>query len=95
MKFGTFLLALVEPLLAKVLLALGFSVVSIVGVEAVVGQLKDGLVNSFNGLPSDMLQFALLLGLGKAVGIIFGAVTTKLTLWAIQNATQLLGKNPG
>jgi hypothetical protein len=95
MKFGVFLLALVEPLLAKILIALGFSVVSIVGVEAVVGQLKSALIGSMNGLPSDMLQFALLLGIGKALGMIFGAVTTKLTLWAIENSVKLIGKNPG
>jgi uncharacterized membrane protein required for colicin V production len=74
---------------------LGFSVVSIVGVEAVVGQLKSALIGSMNGLPSDMLQFALLLGIGKALGMIFGAVTTKLTLWAIENSVKLIGKNPG
>lgn len=95
MKIGVFLLALVEPLIAKILLALGFSLVSIVGVEAVVGQLKTALTASMMGLPADMLQFALLLGIGKAIGIIFGAVTTKLMLWSIQNATQMLGKNPG
>lgn len=95
MKFGTFLLALVEPLAAKLMIAMGFSVVSIVGVEAVVGQVKGMLVASVNSLPGDMLNFALYIGIGQALGIIFGAVTTKLTLWAITNATQFLGKNPG
>jgi cell division protein FtsX len=95
MKFGTFLLALVEPMLAKILLALGFSVVSILGVEATANALKQSFVTSFNSMPADWLQFGLYIGLGKGVGIIFGAITTKLALWAIQNATSLLGKNTG
>lgn len=95
MKFGTFLLSMAEPLVAKVMVAMGFSVVSIVGVEAVVGQVKASLVSSVNSMPVDMLNFALYLGIGQALGIIFGAVTTKLTLWAITNATQFLGKNAG
>lgn len=95
MKFGTFLLALVEPLAAKLMLAMGFSIVSIVGVEAVVGQVKNMLIANVNSMPVDMLNFALFVGIGQALGLIFGAVTTKLTLWAITNATQFLGKNPG
>jgi hypothetical protein len=95
MKFGTFLLALVEPILAKILLSLGFSVVSIVGMEAIVNQIKGTLISNVNSLPADVLQFALFLGVGNALGIIFGAVTTKLLLWAAQNATSIIGKNLG
>lgn len=94
MKFGTFLLSLVQPFLAKILLALGFSVVSIVGVEAAVTQVKNLFVTNLNSLPADMLNLALYLWIGKAVGIIFGACATKLLLWSIQNATSLLGKAP-
>ena len=37
----------------------------------------------------------LLAGGGKALGIIMGAVTTKVLLWQIGNATKILGVNPG
>ena len=93
MKFGTFLLALAEPLLAKILIALGLSVVSIVGVDAVIGTLKTQFVANLGSMPSLWLDFALYLWIGKGIGIIFGAITTRLALWSIQNATAVLGKS--
>lgn len=93
MKLGTWLLAMVEPLIAKILLGLGFSVVSIVGMESVLKALKTSLVANFNAMPAVWVEFALYLWIGKGIGIIFGACTTKLMLWSIQNATSVLGKN--
>jgi hypothetical protein len=95
MKFGTWIMAMVEPMLAKVLLGLGFSVVSIVGMDTVIGSLKSEIVTSFMALPPDVVNFALYLWLGKGIGIIFGAITTKMALWSIQNATSLLGRSNG
>lgn len=95
MKFGTFLLAMVQPLLAKILLSLGFSVVSIVGMQTVIGQFKQSIVTSANSMPVDMLNLVLFSGIGTGIGIIFGACTTKLLLWQIQSATSILGKNTG
>ena len=94
MKLGTWLLAMIQPLLAKVLLSLGFSVVSIVGMDALLTTLKASLVSNINAMPSVWLEFALYLWIGKGIGIIFGALTTKLLLWTIQQGTAILGKNP-
>lgn len=94
MKFGTFLLALAKPMLAKVLLALGFSVVSIVGVDAALNTVKQMIVGNLNSA-GPILDFALYLWLGKGLGIVFGACATKLALWNIQNATKILGKTNG
>lgn len=95
MKIGTFLLSLLQPALAKILLSLGFSVVSIVGMQALLTQLKTSLVSSFSSLPADALSLFLLAGGGVALGIVFGALTTKLLLWQIQRSTQILGSNTG
>lgn len=94
MKFGTFLLALVEPMLGKILLALGFSVVSIVGVEVAMNAVKLIAINGMNGL-GGIIEFGLYIWLGKGLGVIFGACTFKLALWNIQNATKILGKSNG
>ena len=94
MKIGTWLLTLVQPFLAKILLSLGFSVVSIVGMDSVLGSLKTGAINGMNSLPPDMLAFALYIWIGKGLGIIFAACATKLMLWTIQNGTKILGVNP-
>ena len=95
MKIGTWLLSLVQPMIAKIMLTLGLSVVTITGMEAALGQLKSLFVSSMNSLPADMLNLALYLWIGKAVGVIFGACATKLVLWSIQNATSIIGKNQG
>lgn len=94
MKFGVFLLALVEPIIAKLLIALGFSVISIAGVDVALGTVKGMIVGNLSGL-GGIIDFALYLWLGKALGIIFGACATKLMLWNIQNATKILGKANG
>lgn len=94
MKIGTWLLSLVQPFIAKILLALGFSVVTITGFEAAIGQVKSQLVGSVNALPVDMLNVFLLAGGGKGIGIIMAAVAVKVMLWQISSATKILGANP-
>lgn len=93
MKLGTWLLAMCEPLLGRILASLGFSVITIVGMQAVMTQLKNQFVNQMNSLPGDMLNVFLLSGGGVALGMVFGAVSTRVMLWQIQNATKILGAN--
>lgn len=94
MKIGTWLLALVQPMLARILAALGFSVVSIVGFDAAVDGLRNQLISSVNSLPADVLGVFLLAGGGYGLGMILGAVALRVALWQIQNATKILGVNP-
>ncbi len=94
MKIGTWLLSLAKPLLARILLALGFSVVTITGFEAAVNQVKSQLTGSIGALPVDMLNVFLLAGGGKGIGIILAAVSVKVMLWQITSATKVLGVNP-
>lgn len=93
MPLGTWLLAMMGPLAARILLTLGFSVVSIVGMEAVISGIKTQLITSLGAVPAAGLNLALLAGSGEALGIIFGAITTRLLLWKITSATRLLGVN--
>jgi hypothetical protein len=95
MKLGTWIASLVQPLLARVLVSLGFSVVSITGMTVVMNQLKDQLLNQANQLPAAFLQLFLMAGGGVGLGMIFGAITTKIMLWQIQKSTQILGSNNG
>lgn len=93
MKLGTWLLALMQPLLAKIMVSLGFSVVSIVGLQAALAGLKTQFTNSVNSMPADAIQLFLIGGGGVALGILFGAMTTRLLMWQIQSATKILGVN--
>lgn len=95
MKLGTWLLSLVEPILAKLLLSVGFSVVSIVGFNTLIQQLKTQLQTSVGSLSGDLLGLFMLAGGGTGLGMVMGAITTRLLLWQAQKATQFLGKAPG
>jgi hypothetical protein len=93
MKLGTWLLGLLQPAISRILTALGFSVVTILGMEQLLTQLKGMVVQSLGGMSADMFNVFLLAGGGQALGIITGALTTKLLLWQVQNATKILGVN--
>lgn len=91
MNIAVFLAAMVRPLVAKVLLALGFQVVTITGMVAAMDTLKSMFLSNVASVPAAALQLALLGGAGEGIGIIFGAIATRLALWQIQNGTKLLG----
>lgn len=94
MKIGTWLLSMVSPLLGRILASLGFSVVTITGLTVSVNAIKSQLVTSINSLPADLLNVFLLSGGGVGLGMITGAIATKLLLWQITSATKVLGVNP-
>lgn len=95
MTIATFLLSMVSPLLGRILASLGFSVVTITGFNLVVDQLRDAVVSSTNALPAVALNLFLIAGGGVAMGIVFGAIATRLLLWQISKSTRILGVNPG
>jgi hypothetical protein len=95
MKLGTWLLSLMQPLIGRILAALGFSVVTITGMDAIFTQVKASLVSGISGLGADMFNAFLISGGGEALGIITGAIATRLLLWQIQQSTKILGVNPG
>ena len=89
---ASFLLGIVASLVGRVLVALGFSVVTIVGFDAAIGKVKDLVYNSTYALPADAMQLFFLAGGGVALNIIFGAITFRLSLWSITKSVQLVGK---
>jgi len=91
MNLGTWIAALMQPLMAKIFLAIGFSVVTITGVDVAINGLRGNLASSVGSLPADMLQLFALGGGNLSLGIIMGAVATRLALWQIQSATKILG----
>ncbi|TXH90783.1 MAG: DUF2523 domain-containing protein [Rhodoferax sp.] len=93
MKLGSWLLAMMQPLVGRILSALGFSVVSIVGVTAALDQLKSMLLTQLQLVPAAGLQLALLAGCGVAFGFILGAITFRMALWQLNNSMRILGVN--
>lgn len=95
MKFGTWLLAMVQPLVGRILTAAGFSVVTITGMTVAINTARDQMISGLNSLPADMLNVFLLSGGGIGFGMIMGAITTRIVIFQIQSATRILGVNPG
>lgn len=95
MKFGAFLLAMVSPLVGRILLALGFQVVTLTGMELVMSTLKSMLLTNLNSIPAAGLQLFALAGGGTGLGIILGAIATRLVLINIEKSVRILGVNNG
>ncbi|WP_092952961.1 DUF2523 domain-containing protein [Paracidovorax konjaci] len=94
MKIGTWIFSLVQPLIGRILTAIGFSVVTITGFDVAITAAKNQLITSVNSLPGDVLSIFLLGGGGIGLGMITAAIATRLLLWQISNATRILGVNP-
>ncbi|WP_296511242.1 DUF2523 family protein [Rhodoferax sp.] len=84
---------MMQPLVARVLIALGFQVVSIIGVDTALTQLKQMAVAQLSTVAASGLQMALLSGCGVALGLIFGAITFRVALWQAENSMKILGVN--
>lgn len=93
MGFFQFLLALVQPVIARALIALGFSVVSFVGMDLLMDKLIASVHGAWGGLPHAILQLAGLAGVGQGLGIIFGAVLTRVMIWQLTKSTRILGNS--
>ena len=91
MKLGAWLLLMMEPLVAKILVSLGFSVVTITGLQAITNTLKSQAVAGLGLLQPEMAALFGLAGGPEGLGIILGACATKLMLWQLQQATKIIG----
>lgn len=79
MPLATFLIGLVGPLAARLLTALGLTLVTMTGAVVAVGQLRDLALSNLNGMGSDTLQLAGLFGVWNALGMVFGTLTFVIT----------------
>lgn len=91
MSFLAGILSLTGPVLARVLAALGFSVVVVSGVDIVMGELKAQIVAHIAQGPAAGIQLAGLAGAWVALGWLFGGVTFAVSYWSITQARRVLG----
>lgn len=94
MPFAAFLMAMVTPLVGRILLALGMAVVTFTGMDLVVNQVISSAQGAYGSMPATMLQLAGLAGIGQALSIITGAILTKVVIWQLQRSARILGANP-
>lgn len=81
---------LASPILARVLLALGFSVVTFGGAAGIVAALKSTVLSSLGSAPIAGLQIAGLAGVWVALGSVFGAVTFSVAYWGMTKAVRIV-----
>lgn len=88
MNIASWLLALVTPILGRLMVALGASLVTYIGVTEGIRTLIDHAKTAYSGLPSAVLGLAGLAGVNEGLGLILGALVARAALWAIGNSTK-------
>lgn len=83
--------SLAKPLLARVLAALGMSVVTFGGLAGIVTLLKESVLSALGAAPVAALQLAGLAGAWEGLGLLFGALTFSVTYWALTKAVRIVG----
>ena len=92
---AAWLMTMITPVVGRVLFALGFSVVSYVGFDAMFAQIAQQAATAYGSLPGDVLGLAGLAGLPEGLGIIFGALATRVALISATSLTKRIAANPG
>lgn len=92
MNFAAFLASMAAPLVARVLMALGFSVITVTGVTVAISQLKTQVISSLGAAPLAALQLGGLLGAWVGLGMVFGAITFAVTLRGLTSLSGWIGK---
>lgn len=86
---AAFLASAVGPLAKKVLIALGFGVVSYGGLAVLYSSVQSQVVSSFGQLGGATLQIISLAGFPQAVGIILSALAARVALLAAKKLALL------
>lgn len=91
-KLAAWLIALVGPLVAKAVIALGFTALTFTGVQAVVDQLIGLAQTHWGSIPAAALNLASLSGIPECLGMIFGAYSSVFAAWVSVGASRYVLK---
>lgn len=89
MSIAAFLSTAVGPLAKRVLVALGFGVVSYVGVSSTVDATLTWARDAFNGLPADLLAYLAYAGVPEALSITAGAISARAALHIVKRLSMV------
>jgi hypothetical protein len=84
------LLTLAGPFALRVLTVLGLGTITFTGVTSSIQGLIDMAVINYGGMSADILSLAGLAGIPQALGIIAGAMTARVGMWAAVSATKFV-----
>lgn len=83
--------SLVPGLVARVMLALGFGVLTVTGVNLAWDQIKAAVIANFGAAPAAMTQLAGLSGAGDAIAVILGAISARVALYVATKGARIVG----
>lgn len=84
MGWGTWLIAMVAPIVKRVLLALGIGVATYVGMDAALGSALSAAKSAWGGLGADVAAFMAMAGVNTAASILAGALTARVALEVVK-----------
>lgn len=85
---ATLLMSLVGPMVIKGLIALSFTAITFAGVTELTSQLIAMAVASWASMPAAVLQLVALAGIPEALGMVFGALSARVAMWAAVGASR-------
>lgn len=77
---ASFLIGLIPAVIAKIFLALGFQVVTYVGLQAIFEQLAQMASQQYGAIPAEILGLLALSGVPEALSMITGAYATRVSI---------------
>uniref|UniRef100_A0AAU8B8T6 DUF2523 domain-containing protein n=1 Tax=Dulem virus 61 TaxID=3145772 RepID=A0AAU8B8T6_9VIRU len=92
LAFAPFLLSMVASIVGRVLLALGFAVITFTGMDIAINQLKSLVSDGVSKLPSLVFDLFMLAGGGHSLNLLFSAISFRLAYWALTKSTRILAK---
>ncbi|MGC1175769.1 DUF2523 domain-containing protein [Polaromonas sp.] len=85
------LMAMVQPVVVRVMTSLGLSVITFKGVESAFAQARGYVMDAVNSFPASVLSMMGLFGIDTGLALILGAMSFALTLWALRKAFSFFG----
>lgn len=91
-SIAAWLTALLPGLAARVLMSLGFGIVTTVGISTAVNHIFDMIWNGLDGATPQIVGLLSLAGVGDALGIITGAISARVAYHELHNAARMVLK---
>ncbi|MES2949356.1 MAG: DUF2523 domain-containing protein [Pseudomonadota bacterium] len=88
MPLAAWLLTFIGPLVIRALIAIGITTVTFTGVSATLEALIAMAQQNWSNIGSDVLGLASIAGIPECIGIIAGAMSTRVAMWAAVSATK-------
>lgn len=83
--------SLAGPIAARVLLALGFSVMTVGGVALAWDSVRSSIVSLLGAQSGAYVQLAGVGGIWVALGIVVGGMSWAVTYWSLTKAVRIMG----